>query len=244
MQKRLIREFEAIAFDFDGTLADTERTHMAARIEAYRQLGDELGDERYAAISVRVHEAASLHGSHPESINAWIMRQAGIVSDAQDERVHAVVERKNQLYWEITARGMDEVPGAVRFVRKAAVRRPGKLAIVTTAHRQQEVMPFLMRHKLNRTFPDASIVAREDVEHLKPHPEGYERAAEILRVKSAERLLVIEDSPRGIESAKAAGALVVGIMTTRTAAELAGADVQHKPNAIARNYDELAEMVL
>jgi beta-phosphoglucomutase-like phosphatase (HAD superfamily) len=60
------------------------------------------------------------------------------------------------------------------------------------------------------------------VRHPKPHPEIYLRAAELLGVAPA-NCLVFEDSYYGVEAARAAGARVVGVLTTH--GELPGADL-------------------
>jgi mannitol-1-/sugar-/sorbitol-6-phosphatase len=72
-------------------------------------------------------------------------------------------------------------------------------------------------------LPDPPILV--DSTHVtrgKPHPEGYLRAAELLRTP-AERCLVIEDAPAGVEAARTAAMTVIGLTTTHPADQLAHA---------------------
>ena len=67
-----------------------------------------------------------------------------------------------------------------------------------------------------------AVVGRHQVPRSKPHPDLYLRAAEMLGVPCAE-CLVVEDSPVGIEAAKAAGMRVLAITTTEPAGNLSRA---------------------
>ena len=72
-------------------------------------------------------------------------------------------------------------------------------------------------------LPDPPVlVDSNQVARGKPDPEGYLRGAELLRTPP-ERCLVVEDAPAGVDAARAAGMTVVGLTTTHSAAELAGA---------------------
>jgi sugar-phosphatase len=68
------------------------------------------------------------------------------------------------------------------------------------------------------------MVCAEDVEVGKPSPGAYLAAAAQLRVAPAD-CVVVEDAPSGVEAGRAAGMLVIGVVTTHAAVELGGADV-------------------
>jgi sugar-phosphatase len=61
-------------------------------------------------------------------------------------------------------------------------------------------------------IPDV-LISAEDVEHGKPNPEGYLRAAELLGV-APEHCVVVEDAPAGIQAAVAAGMRAIGVLGT------------------------------
>jgi sugar-phosphatase len=67
------------------------------------------------------------------------------------------------------------------------------------------------------------LVGAEDVEKGKPDPECYLKGAELLGVL-AERCVVLEDTPAGIQAARSAGMVAVAVATTHNASELSGAD--------------------
>jgi sugar-phosphatase len=108
--------------------------------------------------------------------------------------------------------GIVEVPGAGAFI---ASLPPDRWGVVTSA------VESMARDRIRSAgLPDPRVLVSADmVERGKPHPEGFLRAAELLGVAPA-RCLVFEDAPAGIESAKAAGMLVVGVETHYSAAGL------------------------
>jgi sugar-phosphatase len=72
--------------------------------------------------------------------------------------------------------------------------------------------------------PPAVMICAEDVQQGKPHPEVYQRAAMALGMVPGE-CIVIEDSPAGLEAARAAGMTAIGLITTHEPAELPAADL-------------------
>lgn len=240
-----LRNFDAVAFDFDGTLADTVKVHTSARREAYAQMAQEKKDSRYADIPDAVHDAAHLYGSHPDEINAWIMKQAGIIGefDVDDVAVQELCELKQSIYHTKLKDGLDEQPGAVDFVRRAMARKPGRLAIVTTAQ-ETEVMPYLLRYKLNRYFPAARLITRHTVGvvALKPATDAYDVARINLNVANPSQILAIEDSEHGIEAAGNAGMTVAAIATTRSYETLASLGGNLQPHVVAHDFAELRDI--
>jgi mannitol-1-/sugar-/sorbitol-6-phosphatase len=67
-------------------------------------------------------------------------------------------------------------------------------------------------------------ITREHITHGKPAPEGYLAAAAALGVEPA-ACAVLEDAPPGVAAGRAAGAFVVGVLTTHSPDQLDGADV-------------------
>lgn len=93
-------------------------------------------------------------------------------------------------------------------------------AIVTSGAR--DVATLRLRH-VGLPIPRTLITA-DDVEHGKPHPEGYLAAAQALGFAAA-TCVVVEDAPPGIEAARSAGMRSIGIAGTYPAASLTGATV-------------------
>lgn len=71
------------------------------------------------------------------------------------------------------------------------------------------------------------VVASNNVDKGKPHPEGYLKAKKAMGLPDAADMIVFEDAPSGIKAGKAAGAVVIGLATTFDAQTVrdAGADV-------------------
>lgn len=241
-----LTSFGAVAFDFDGTLAKTD-LHIQARKAAYHQMAEELGDARYAEVSDELHLGAGRLATTALAINAIILAAQDIIpqADPSHPAVLSVVACKQQKYLEIIRKGQDEVPGSTHFLKRLSVRKPGKIGIVTTAH-DWEVSPFLLRHKLNPYIPRNKLVAKEDLsstENTKPHPEAYEIFIGRMALKDPGKCLVLEDSPLGIEAAKRAGAVVVGMALDDNLSELSALDGEYKPDSIAESYDDLSSLL-
>jgi len=116
-----------------------------------------------------------------------------------------------------TTDGVYPVPGAAALIASLPAER---WAIVTSGARA--VATLRLRH-VSLPIPRTLITA-DDVEHGKPHPDGYLAAARGLGF-AAEACVVIEDAPPGIEAARAAGMRSIGIAGTFPASALDGATV-------------------
>jgi len=222
-----------LVLDFDGVLANTVGTHTEARMEAFSSLGFDVSSD--------THEEAHRHGSHPEQIIGWILKQAGIIDhDADiytDPVLKRVVDEKKRLYKDHASNGLNAVPGAPQFVEWAAQEYGNNLAIATTASRIHEVNPYLSRYGLYRHF--RAIAASEDTPQGRSKPDGfiYEEAARRLDL-DPRSLACVEDTPIGIMSAQAADFGVrVGITTTHSRSDLAIA------THVVDSFSELPELL-
>ncbi len=108
--------------------------------------------------------------------------------------------------------GLRVVPGADRLL---AALPPNRWAIVTSCGRA------LAQRRLTSVglpVPEVLVVS-EDVKQGKPAPDGYRLAATRLGYDPAD-CVVFEDAPAGVAAARAAGARVIGLMTTYLASDL------------------------
>lgn len=182
---------EAVLFDLDGTLVDSERVNVESVVLAMRKLGTELdAQERHFIV-----------GHSWNEIHAGIVKRHGI-DVSMDALIASAVEEKRQL---LLANGLAPLPGAVAVVQRLARRVP--LAVVSGASRV-EVRDAITGLGLLSQF--RLFLAAEDYGRGKPHPEPYRSAMEQLGV-SPGGCLVLEDSEPGILSGKAAGARVVAV---------------------------------
>jgi HAD superfamily hydrolase (TIGR01509 family) len=176
--------FDAILFDNDGVLVDTEELYYAANRQALGAVGIRLTEADYTELFLRTGQGAwtllEAHGYTREAIQAW--------------RVG-----RNRRYEELVATADVLVGGAREIV--AALARRYRLAIVTSS----EPAPFARTHARTQLLPHFELVlTRDQYRQSKPDPEPYLLAVERLGLRP-ERCLVVEDSERGLRAAKAAG---------------------------------------
>jgi beta-phosphoglucomutase-like phosphatase (HAD superfamily) len=235
-------DYDAFAFDFDGTLADTVATHTQARLKAFKIMAAETSDERFLTISPELQEEAHRHGSNPNSIIGWVLQQVGVVQEIDDDLVARTVEHKREQYHRLCATGLEAIDGSVEFLQMLNVQQQGSTYITTTAYRS-EVTPFIDRYSLSGDLPVNHLVTFEDVgrEFLKPHPRAYRLTIERAGLtETPRRVLAIEDTPGGVASAKAAGAKVVAVCTTHEAEAFAVPEAYLRPDFVFGNFSELA----
>ena len=205
-----MHQFEAILFDFDGVLLDTEPVHWACWAEMLKTVGLELTWEYYRDHCIGIDDRDMLR---------VMARNADPPRNWDD--LWALYPAKKRLF---QAR-MTEPP----FEPELAAMLPGlsrdyRLAVVSSSA-CVEIEPLLQAGGIRPHF--ATIVGGENVARHKPAPEPYRLAAERLGVKCA---LVIEDSPAGIESGRAAG---FEVMAVRHPREVAGALRERLHRALA-----------
>ena len=198
---------QAIVFDFDGVLADSEPLHLRAYQEVLAPLGVTLTREEYYA---------HLLGYDDEGVFRAVGKAAGWTLDGR--RIAALIGEKSRVFEDELARTDVLYPGAAECVERMAAAYP--LGIVSGALKP-EIVAVLRRGRLDRHF--RFIVSAEDTPRSKPAPDPYLRAA-ALHGLPPPSCLSIEDSRWGIEAAKAAGLRCVGITHTYPAEALASAD--------------------
>jgi HAD superfamily hydrolase (TIGR01509 family) len=248
-------DFKAVIFDVDDTLLDNKprdplrRLHARSRLAAVQQVGTRRGIQELQNLSQQDNLAA-WRQSRVHSIEgaAWaILFNAGLVNgqdiDYGNEIVHEISALKHKLHEKILREEGEAVPGAPAFVRSLAAHGfEGKLAIASTAIRQ-EIHIFLEKVGLESFFPNKRIISKEQVRHVKPHPEAFELAFQTfgLSPEDKQRILVFEDDPRGIMAGKAAGMFVCAITTAFDSEDLAKLAVP--PDLIADSYAEFAKIL-
>lgn len=175
---------QAILWDNDGILVDTEPLYFRANREELAARGVELTREIYQDLSLRQGRGC-----------VELLRDRG----AGEDEVEAMRQARNRRYESFLAEGVEVMSGAEDCLRALHGRLP--MAIVTSAPRKH----FDLIHErldLQRFFQFS--LTPDLYDRHKPHPEPYLRGAEKLGVDPA-RCLVVEDSERGLQSALAAG---------------------------------------
>ena len=122
------------------------------------------------------------------------------------------MQRRGEIATEFFANRIDPFPSTRQVLQELRQMNPPVRLGLATSSVRASARPFLDRHKLTPFFE--VIVTGEEVEHGKPHPDIYLRAADKLSV-AADACLVIEDSLSGIAAAKAANMRVGAVPDTR-----------------------------
>ena len=213
-------EVEAIFFDLDGTLIDTDDA-MIERVARWFQPLARL----FLSDPKRVLRRAIMASEGPTNAFLTFLDILGL-----DDELFALGDRLRRLRGLRTPANFQPIDGAVEAVRELSVRYP--LGVVTTRSRR-DAQTFLEQHALADCF--SVVVTHEDTWRLKPHPEPIRYAAEQLGV-AVERCLMVGDTGVDVRAAKAAGAYVVGVLCGfGERGDLAGADL------ILENTAELGE---
>ena len=181
---------EAVVFDLDGVLIQSEEVWDAVRERYVRERGG-----RYDAKVQR----AMMGMSAPEW-STFLHEDAGVPDEP--EAINADVVR---LMLEAYRRELPLLPGAVEAVRRAADAFPLGLASSSNRPIFEEVLELAGIADCFR-----ATVSSEEVERGKPAPDVYLEAARRLGVDPA-RCAAVEDSHAGIRSAKSAGMRVIAI---------------------------------
>ena len=209
---------EAIIFDMDGVIVDSEPRHEAAFLEVVRAIG--YGER----LNLRFDDFVG-RSDH----ELW---QAFIKTHQPPHSLQELLERKRQRVIEIIRREQPLFDGLTALVEKIAPRyRLG----VASGSEKLVVEEVLALQELRKFF--RATVTASDVKHGKPAPDIFLRTADLLEV-TPENCWVIEDSKPGIAAGLAAGMKVIAITNTYPAAEL------RQATYVVSTYGEIERLLI
>jgi HAD superfamily hydrolase (TIGR01509 family) len=184
--------FEAIVFDNDGLLLDTEQAWTRAEATLFERHGE----------SFTAEHKRELIGTSRDQSAAKVERMLRLPGQGQRlmDELHDVVME------ELTA-GVPPRPGALELVR--AVRAAGvPVGLASNSSREFVERALSVSQLANGQFD--VVVTADDVEAPKPAPDLYLAACAALGA-APQRAAALEDSPPGVESARAAGMFVIAV---------------------------------
>jgi len=201
-----------LIFDVDGVIADTEAVNARASIKIFEDLlgvkgikrddfeaGLGRGAEEYVKAAARVH---GLQLSEEQIKKATQLRQEYFLKILHEEPLPAF-------------------PGVLELMNEALQRQDFRLAIATSGTLEKS-RAVLKAAKV--PYEEMIYITGKEVKNKKPDPELFLVAASRMGILPA-NCVVIEDSPNGIQAAKAAGAKCIAVTNSTSAANLAQADL-------------------
>jgi beta-phosphoglucomutase len=205
---------QAIVFDFDGVIANSEPLHLRAFQQTLAE--DDL------SISAQEYFSRYL-GFDDVGVFAALARDRGIA--ISERHIAELVARKGVHLQQMLRAGEVLFPGAADFIRAAAAAVPIAIASGALRHEIEEILDAT---GLRSLFP--VIVGSGDTPQSKPSPAPYLLAVGRLRERTrhelvARRCVAVEDSRWGLASARDAGLRCVGVTNSYPASELEGAEL-------------------
>lgn len=190
---------EAILWDNDGILVDTERLFFESTRRILAAIGIQLTPERFLELSMRQGRSAF---------------DLAIESGWQKEQVANLKRHRDLVYSEMLRKETRVLPGVAETLQALHGRK--RMAIVTSSQRQHFDV---MHANLGLMGYFEFVLAREDYGKTKPDPEPYLLALERLGIESS-NCVAVEDSERGLAAVRAAGlrCLVIPNEITRSCA--------------------------
>lgn len=217
--------FDAILFDFDGVLLESEYAGNRQIAEYLTSIGHPTSPEDSMANFMGLSGARFLG-----AVEKWIGRPL-------PDDFHAVRADEDARVLEA---GLPEVAGAIDFITRLPADLPRAIASSSSTR-------WISRHLehlgIRDAFGDRIFSGHEHVANGKPAPDLYLYAADALGI-DIRRTVILEDSPVGVTGAVASGAHVIGLCAGRHCG-LGHADRLRALGVhdIAADFDEVARLV-
>jgi HAD superfamily hydrolase (TIGR01509 family) len=203
---KLSMKIQAVIFDMDGVLTDSEPLINASAIRMFREKG----------IEAQAEDFLPFVGTGEDRYIGGVAAKYNLPLD-----LAAAKHRTYEIYLELVPRQLRAFPGAVDLV--GACRRSGLRVALASSADWIKVQANLRQIGLPPENWDA-IVTGENVTARKPAPDIFLAAARKLGVPPA-TCVVIEDAVNGVEAARAAGMRCIAVAQTFSADKLDEADV-------------------
>ena len=183
-----LTQYEAILFDFDGLLVNTENLHF----KAYQKMIEQNGHTLHASFET----FASIAHTSSTGLRHWIEKEFQINKPWEE-----LYKQKSEIYQSLlSADELQLMPGAAEFLEKVA-KSPIKKLVATNSKKVQI-------DQVRKAIPALSVIenwiTREDYSLPKPAPDAYLKALEVAQVPPS-KAIGFEDSLRGVMSLIHAG---------------------------------------
>jgi beta-phosphoglucomutase len=199
---------EAIVFDFDGVVVDTEPLHYRAFLAALDEHSVQFDFDHYQRHYIGFDDRDGF---------AAISRDHSLLISPEQLRV--LIDEKAAAFEAMVTEGLDPLPGVVPLIRTASAILSTAICSGALRCDIDAVLATLDGGGLTDLFE--TIVTADDVAKSKPDPQSYRLAAERLGIAPS-NCVAIEDTPAGLQSARAAGLKTLAVATTYPQSDLVG----------------------
>ena len=201
-----------LIFDVDGVIADTEAINARVSIKVFT---DFFGIEGV----LRKDFEAGLGRSAEEYVKAGARLHD---LEVTEEQINQATQLRQQYFIKVLSEEpLEPFSGALELMKEAMLREDFRVAIATSGTLKKS------RAVLEATkvpYQEIVYINGDHVKHKKPDPELFLLAAKRIGIEPA-HCVIIEDTPNGIQAAKAAGAKCIAVTNSIIAAKLSEADL-------------------
>lgn len=187
---------QAVIFDMDGVIADTEPFHTHAYVEVLKTFAIHVSEDQY-------RKAITEEG---KTIAKWFVELGG-----DPEHINELYRLKDRIYFPLLRERGAPRPGLLSLL--SDLKESAVACALATSARMVNAEFILDLFGLRHFF--AVTLALEDVNQVKPHPEVFLQALERLSAPP-HSAVVLEDAPKGIRAAVDAGIPVIAVPTPWT----------------------------
>ncbi len=192
---RIINDKDAVIFDFDNIIVDSEQYHFEAYSRVFARRGHTLDRSEYW--------------------REWTSRGGGAEGEISRYNLHLdpdeIRREKDPIYSEFCRAKIRPFPEVISLIE--ALKQAGFTLAIASGSYQHDIRTILTANGIEGYF--SAVIGKDGVTKYKPHPETYLRAAEKIGIPP-EKCLVIEDAEKGVKSAKDAGMEVIVVETPIT----------------------------
>lgn len=201
------KSFQAVIFDMDGVLTDSEPLHVQAEKETFASCG----------VALKPSDLYRYMGRTPRILIQGIIEQYGL-----NIRADALYPRHSERLRELYRSRAEPIPGVLKFLRRC-LRQGLKLGLASSSE-MGLIRIVLEKLQLSDSFD--AVTSGDEAGRVKPDPDIFLLTARRLNCPP-ERCAAIEDSGAGVRAAKAAGMFCVGFKGTNSPdQDLSPADLQ------------------
>lgn len=199
------KKIQAVLFDMDGVLLESERFINQAGVMMFAEKGYEVDPDDFLEFT----------GMGEDRYLGGVAEKHGIPFNVEKDKA-----RTYEIYASLVKDNIDPLPGVRNFIHKCKTKGL-KIAVATSAD-QVKMEINLKEIDIPVSTFDATVNGLE-IKRKKPSPDIFLKAAAKLDVDPL-CCLVIEDAVSGVDAGKAAGAKVLALTTTFSKKDLSNAD--------------------